>query len=80
MSGTTEFSPGPVTEKVSLVLENTCLACDLLMRLPDETADRLKANPAWDAQVGDMVGGGQWVPGRQLQHIAESGQSGAGPH
>ena len=45
----TPFSGGPTIEKVSLVLENTCLAADLLMRLPDETSDRLKANNAWDA-------------------------------
>ena len=49
MAGLTPFSPGTTSEKVSLVLENTCLACDLLMRLPDETGDRLKANSAWDS-------------------------------
>ena len=49
VAGLTPFSPGTTSEKVSLVLENTCLACDLLMRLPDETADRLKANSAWDS-------------------------------
>ena len=48
-AGSTAFSPGPTLEKVSLVLENTCLASDLLMRLPDETADRLKSNSAWDS-------------------------------
>ena len=38
------FNPGssPEHEKVSLVLENTCLAADLLMRLPDETSERLR--------------------------------------
>ena len=49
VAGVTPFSGGPTIEKVSLVLENTCLAADLLMRLPDETSDRLKANNAWDA-------------------------------
>ena len=48
-AGSTAFSPGATMEKVSLVLENTCLASDLLMRLPDETSDRLKTNSAWDA-------------------------------
>ena len=38
------FNPdsSPEHEKVSLVLENTCLAADLLMRLPDETSERLR--------------------------------------
>ena len=45
----TPFSSGPTMEKVALVLENTCLASDLLMRLPDETSERLKANNAWDS-------------------------------
>ena len=39
----------PNFDNARLGLENTCLACDLLMRLPDETADRLKANSAWDS-------------------------------
>ena len=43
-------------EKVSLVLENTCLACDLLMRLPDETSERLKANAAWDTTLKWAIG------------------------
>merc|ERR1711872_714995 len=38
VAGLTPFSPGSTMEKVSLVLENTCLASDLLMRLPDETS------------------------------------------
>lgn len=49
VAGGTPFSSGPTMEKVALVLENTCLASDLLMRLPDETSDRLKANNAWDS-------------------------------
>jgi len=49
VAGLTPFSPGSTMEKVSLVLENTCLASDLLMRLPDETSERLKANNAWDS-------------------------------
>ena len=32
VAGLTPFSPGSTMEKVSLVLENTCLASDLLMR------------------------------------------------
>ena len=49
VAGGTPFSSGPTMEKVALVLENTCLASDLLMRLPDETSERLKANNAWDS-------------------------------
>ena len=49
VAGDTPFSSGPTMEKVALVLENTCLASDLLMRLPDETSERLKANNAWDS-------------------------------
>ena len=33
--------------RVSLVLENVCLACDLLLRLPDEMHARLKAANDW---------------------------------
>lgn len=49
IAGGTPFSSGPTMEKVALVLENTCLASDLLMRLPDETSERLKVNNAWDS-------------------------------
>lgn len=49
VAGEAEFSGDASMEKVALVLENTCLASDLLMRLPDETAERLKANNAWDS-------------------------------
>ena len=38
-------------EKVSLVLENTCLACDLLLRVPDEFSDILKANTDFDSTL-----------------------------
>ena len=35
--------------RVSLVLENVCLACDLLLRLPDKMHSRLKAANNWAA-------------------------------
>merc|ERR1719204_952619 len=31
-------NPSPQQERLSLVLENVCLACDLLLRLPDPIA------------------------------------------
>ena len=42
-------NPSPQQERLSLVLENVCLACDLLLRLPDPMHERLKANPDWEA-------------------------------
>lgn len=42
-------NPSPQQERLSLVLENVCLACDLLLRLPDPMHARLKANPDWEA-------------------------------
>ena len=69
------FNPGssPEHEKVSLVLENTCLAADLLMRLPDETSERLrhdvnenqKNNHSW-VLVGTLI----WVPGSLITDLS----------
>jgi len=36
---------GKVTEEVSLILENVCLASDLLLRLPDQMSKRIKEKP-----------------------------------
>ena len=68
-AGSTPFSPGPTIEKVSLVLENTCLASDLLMRLPDETSEKLKSNSAWDSIF-------KWAIGFSLEtgYLDESSQ------
>merc|ERR1719468_88562 len=42
VAGLSPITPGPVMEKVSLVLENTCLASDLLLRLPEEMTRRVE--------------------------------------
>ena len=47
VAGLSTITPGPVMEKVSLVLENTCLASDLLLRLPEEMARRVESNSSW---------------------------------
>ena len=57
-SSATELSPisGPLHHRVSLVLENVCLACDLLLRLPDPMHLRLRANPDWEAVLKWGIG------------------------
>ena len=45
--GSTELLSEEILEKVSLVLENTCLASDLLLRLPDEMSSKIENNKDW---------------------------------
>jgi hypothetical protein len=51
-----EGLPSPVRDRLSLVLENVCLACDLVLRLPDSMHIRLRANPDWESVLKWGIG------------------------
>lgn len=46
-TGTKVTSTSPIPESVSLVLENVCLASDLLLRLPDQMHRKIKEVKDW---------------------------------
>jgi len=56
VAGLSSITPGPVMEKVSLVLENTCLASDLLLRLPEEMTRRVEGNSNWGTAFKWAIG------------------------
>jgi len=56
VAGLSSIEPGPVMEKVSLVMENTCLASDLLLRLPEEMTRRIESNSNWNSAFKWAIG------------------------